>query len=402
MTAHGDDKAGPSLPDPETAAARQLARDRDITSWKPELLERKHARMKASAFAYLRGSNPLFYELLAASPDLADGPGGEGWLVGDLHLENFGAFRVEPLGEAPEVVFDLNDFDDAFQGPWRWDVLRLLTSVLLAARDHGLDGSAAVGAARTLVASYARALESRRLPHPPALVARLVAKISERKRVQFLDARTKVVGDKRRFVRGDRYLDLPAATVKQLPRALASFIPADGGPRPSDAFFEIVDAAFRVAGTGSLGCRRYAILIEAKGSPDGNAIFDLKEEWPPAAEAAGVTIDLAPNIRVVTAQRTCVARPPFMLGTTTFDGRPMIGRRLMPQEDKLDASALDADELDSVAGYFGALTALAHRRGSTQPNPGAWSPRACEDMVRRATLVAGWHEAVYLAFCRAL
>lgn len=49
--------------------------------------------MLASPHAFLRGAAPLFYEILAARPDLAAGPPGEGWIVGDMHLENVGAYR---------------------------------------------------------------------------------------------------------------------------------------------------------------------------------------------------------------------------------------------------------------------------------------------------------------------
>jgi uncharacterized protein (DUF2252 family) len=390
------------LPDPVAAAGRQLDRDKDRAGWKPELLQHKHDRMKASPFAYLRGASPLFYELLAACPQLAAGADGEGWIVGDLHLENFGAFRVEPLGEEPEVVFDLNDFDDTVIAPWRWDMLRLVTSLLLASRENGIDGPGAVELGRTALAGYAEAMDSGKTPKPPASIAKLVDQVSDRKRVQFLDQRTHESGGRRKLVRGDRYMDLPASVLKDVPHAIRTFRRADGTENPPEPFLDVIDAAFRVAGTGSLGCRRVAVLVEGKGSPDGNAIFDLKEAWSPAPEVLGIKSDLDPNVRVVTGIRACLAHPPFALGTTTLWGRPMIGRRLMPQEDKLDASKLDRDEFSSVAAYFGRLVALAHRRGATKPAARPWSEAEREKMLGRAVAVAGWHEAVYLAFCQAL
>ena len=35
------------------------------------------------------------------------------------------------------LVFDINDFDETLPGPWEWDVKRLVTSMLVAARDNG-------------------------------------------------------------------------------------------------------------------------------------------------------------------------------------------------------------------------------------------------------------------------
>src|SRR5580704_15955835 len=113
--------------DPFALAARQADMDRDATQRIPALLDRKRLRLAPAPFAFLRGSAPLFYEILAARPDLAAGPAGDGWIVGDMHLENVGAYR----NDADEVVFGLNDFDDATIGPLRCDVLRLSTSVLL-------------------------------------------------------------------------------------------------------------------------------------------------------------------------------------------------------------------------------------------------------------------------------
>src|SRR5205814_7118322 len=121
---------------PETLARRPIAIDAAKTARHPHLFDHKVDRMCAGPLAFLRGSAPLFYELLDRHPALADGFPGEGWLVGDCHLENFGAYRTDPLRtgraaskQGDRVVFDLNDFDDAFVGPWRLDVLRLVTSL---------------------------------------------------------------------------------------------------------------------------------------------------------------------------------------------------------------------------------------------------------------------------------
>jgi len=50
---------------------------------------------------------------------------------------------------------------------------------------------------------------------------------------------------------------------------------AQGQPDPN--FFKVMDVGRRVAGTGSLGVDHYAILVQGKGSPDGNYLLDLKQ-----------------------------------------------------------------------------------------------------------------------------
>lgn len=392
---------GFELPDPVAAAARQQVRDRQRAGWMSSLLQRKRDRMQVSSFAYLRGTAPMFYELLKTSPALAAGPAGTGWIVGDLHLENFGAFRgAAPHPPSGDVVFDVNDFDEAIVAPWRWDVLRVATSLILVMRARGIDGVEVARTVRALVTAYSTTLRTGRVVRAPDVVERLRQKVSTRTAEQFLNARTTPQGKRRAFVRGDRYFELKASETKAVAAAFQRYLPADGGPRPPKDSLEIVDVAFRVAGTGSLGCRHYAVMTTGKGGASGQWIFAMKEEPSSAVEFAGAKTKLAPNERVVAAARTCLVRPHHMLGTTSLRGRPMIVRRLMPQEDKLDAAVLGPEDLTAMAAHFGALTAQKHLRGATKP--AQWSKADGEEMVERALIVAGWHEAAYLAFCRTL
>ena len=58
-------------------------------------------------------------------------------ICGDAHLGNFG-FYASP---ERDLVFDLNDFDEAHPGPWEWDLWRLTTSIWVAGRQNGLTDS---------------------------------------------------------------------------------------------------------------------------------------------------------------------------------------------------------------------------------------------------------------------
>ena len=51
-------------------------------------------------------------------------------LCGDAHLSNFGIYA------SPErrLVFDINDFDETYPGPFEWDVKRLAASLAVAGR----------------------------------------------------------------------------------------------------------------------------------------------------------------------------------------------------------------------------------------------------------------------------
>src|ERR1035437_11089067 len=54
--------------------------------------------------------------------------------------------------------------------------------------------------------------------------------------------------------------------------------------QPNPDFYRPLDAARRIAGTGSLGIALYVILVEGRGSPDCNYLIDLKEAIPSALE----------------------------------------------------------------------------------------------------------------------
>jgi uncharacterized protein (DUF2252 family) len=396
--------------DPLRLARRQLEIDRDRTALFPHLLAHKADRMVLSPLALLRGSAPLYYEVLERHPVLADGPPGEGWLVGDCHLENFGAFRTGALSAketrathaADAIVFDLNDFDDAFVGPWRFDVVRVTTSLILAGRELGTDGRRTLELADELLGSYIDgAFHRKKAPAMPHAVAALMDKVRSRSRKELLDARTKLAGGQRRLVRGARYEAIPKKLRAKAEKAFAKYVKRmPDAVRPPAEAVEVIDAAFRVAGTGSLGCLRVAVLVRGKGGPDGAWLFDMKEEGSPSSECIVRPPRLEPGERVVTAIRACVAQPPRMIGTTRLRGSSMFARRLAPQEDKLDLAKLAAQDLEPLARHLGMLLGAAHRRGARRVPKKPWNEKDRATLRSHAITLAGMHEAMYLAYCQ--
>src|SRR6185503_2470128 len=115
------------------------------------------------------------------------------------------------------AAFQLNDFDEATHGAWRWDVLRLTTSLLLAGRELGQSGPAVVSLCEALLDSHsAAAFASAPLPPVPELVAR----VDGRSRKKLLEDRTEAAGAARHFVRGERYLNVSEELARAVPGAL--------------------------------------------------------------------------------------------------------------------------------------------------------------------------------------
>jgi len=385
-------------------ADRQLEGDAQRTRRLPGLYEHKLERMRASPLAFLRGAAPLFYYLIELDRTLGEGPDGDGWIVGDLHVENFGAYRPSERdgkhsAKKDDVTFDVNDFDDCAVGPRRLDVLRLTTSLLLAAPLLGFRGVPALELADALVDTYAEHAKSPRpLPKEPGTVTALLRQVAMRTKKRLLDDRTTVTKSERHFLRGPRYRDLPADVARAVPEAFATYLRALSlDPKAEE--LTIVDSAFRIAGTGSLGKLRVAVLTRGKGGLTGHWIFDMKEQGEPACAHLFRLPRMNGAERVAAGLRACLAKPPPLLGTTRLSGLPMIVRRLAPQEDKLSLAHLAAPELLAVVRYLGAVLGRVHRRGASTRRAPAWSRADRAHVVANAVRMAGLHEAIFLALC---
>src|SRR4051794_3148854 len=90
----------------------------------------KFRKMAADPFAFYRGSACLFYADMATLDDRwCDERTSRVWIQGDLHAENFGTY----MDGAGRIVFDVNDFDEAYLGHLSWDLRRFAASFALLA-----------------------------------------------------------------------------------------------------------------------------------------------------------------------------------------------------------------------------------------------------------------------------
>ena len=126
-----------------------LLEEQDLTR-EPDLVPVRHGRMMVSPFTFYRGGA----KIMAA--DLKDTPvaGLGAQLCGDAHLSNFGLFA------SPErrLLFDLNDFDETLPGPFEWDVKRMAASFMIAARNNGFSKADARAATQASVTAYREAM----------------------------------------------------------------------------------------------------------------------------------------------------------------------------------------------------------------------------------------------------
>lgn len=376
----------------------------------PELVQRKYALLRSSLFAFLRGTCHLFYAELPKTPIADDAP--PAWICGDLHLSNFGAYK----GDNRLVYFDINDFDEAVLAPCTWELVRLLASVLIAAQMLGVKQRAGIELCRRVLAGYIAAIEEgkpRWIERDLAegMIGKLLDRVRRRKRKALLDRRTHVVNGKRRILIDGRHaLPISRTDRSHIASFMRAFARKEGNPR----FYKLLDVARRVAGTGSLGVKRYVLLVEGKGSPDANYLLDLKQALPssllPRLKVRQPRWDNEAQ-RVVTVQRRDQAISMAFLRPVMLQGEPYVLRGLQPIEDRLalgDAKG-HLDLLRELMGDLGKLVAWAQLRGSGRQGAATadelaryWNkrsrPRKLMALVRACTEItrSQWRE-----YCRA-
>ncbi len=304
----------------------------------PELVQIKYQAMRANSFAFLRGTCHLFYDDESGITSLNAAP--LAWICGDLHPNNFGSYKAENR----LAYFDVNDFDEAVLAPCTWDPARFLTAILVGAPLVQANQTQADALAELFLRTYAERLTQgyiRAIERETAtgLVKDLLQSVSGRRRPEFLDAHAPWKGKRRRLkVDGTHYLpvtDVERATVTSAIQELGPY-------EELKEFFRVLDVAHRLAGTGSIGVDRYVILVEGRGSPNGNFLLDLKEardssllpylktkqpKWSNQAE------------RVVEVQRRFQSRPPALLSALRIGRISYILRELQPLADRVDLTA---------------------------------------------------------------
>ena len=334
----------------------------------PERLAMKYAKMAQSPFIFLRGACHLFYDALPDSSLFRDAP--LAWCCGDLHFENFGSYK----GDNRQVYFDINDYDEAALAPVTWDIVRLLTSIQCGAETLHATHAETLEVNRHCLDTYRHALmngKPLRVERETSvgLVNQLLSNLQARKRADFLDKRT-IRKNHQRSLKLDGVKALPASDEQK--KTVTKFMKSFSASQPDPGFFEVLDVARRIAGTGSLGVERFMVLVKGKGSPDGNYLLDIKEAKPSAMAPHLARIRIKQPTwpdeasRVVTVQNRMQAVDHAFLHPVKLDGLPCILKGLQPSEDRVAIGdwGTNLDRLKEVVGTMGRILAWDQLRAS--------------------------------------
>jgi uncharacterized protein (DUF2252 family) len=340
-------------------------------------------RMAASPFAFLRGAAAIMAEDFARLPATGIIP----IICGDAHLGNFG-FYASP---ERDLVFDLNDFDEAHPGAWEWDLRRLVASVWMAGRQNSSTEQQCGDAVARCVRAYRDHLAN--LAEQPLLI-RAYERVD-------LDRLRGVVTD--RATEDEIERAVRRARKRTSDRALPRFTQGGAGrdrrivaeppliTRPDDAQYEriidaldaylttvashwgrvlggyrVVDIAHKVVGVGSVGLRAYIALLE--GSSADDVVFLQLKQARRSVVAKFVHGDRAwhdhQGQRVVQYQQALQTVSDPLLGWTTVGQRQYYVRQFRDMKGAVVVDGIDAAALADYAGVCGLLLAKGHARTS--------------------------------------
>ena len=297
----------------------------------------KYQSMAENPFRFYRGTCHLFYEDLHHNNVLPAFP--LSWICGDLHLENFGSYK----GENRLVYFDLNDFDEAILAPATWEIARMLASILTGFDSLGIKKKEAIQTAQLFLRVYSATMskgKSKYLEHETAngIVRIFLEKIAERRQKDLIRQLTIEAKNGNLQFRIDhvRLFPLERPLRKQLMTHLGQLLhqyPLLKGR------FQVIDAAFRVAGTGSLGVKRYVFLLRNVKDTKKHLLIDMKQALPSSLQPwltnpqPAWTSEAA---RVVAIQERMQNINPALLSVTQFNGDPYVIKEMQPTADKID------------------------------------------------------------------
>ena len=337
----------------------------------------KFRKMAADPWAFYRGSACVFYADMAGHDDRwAKGQAARVWIQGDLHAENFGTYMD---GEGA-LVFDVNDFDEAYLGPFTWDLRRFVASLALMCWQKALPDSAI----DDLCGRYLRAyvdqvhffVESDKdhdwvlgldTATDAVLTALKEAQLSTR--IDLLDRMTVVDQYSRAFRHGSGTRELGRRERRRVEKEYQSYrdtIPES--KRMGSISYALKDVvATSGFGIGSAGLPAYNLLVEGHTQALENDIVLSMKQGNVAAPSRVVDDQQAQEFFKHHGHRTAVSQSALQahadpwLGWTELGGTGYVVAEISPYEADLDWTRLsEPEDLAPVVDQLGRATAKVH------------------------------------------
>jgi len=336
-------------------------------------LAHKVARLAGSPFGFFRGTYHLFaYDITQGPFRKASSLKSSGPIVADLHTENFGSFR----SITNEIVYDINDFDETTTGLYEWDLWRLATGITLAAHDAGLRVGDGLNAAETMLRSYLHMLgKMAGLKKREAFVdleytksvRRLLNVAGEKSRVEFMKTMAEEHEPGKFILKlNEKYIAIKPGERSEIERSLAKYLKrCVASPKAAPTKYTFQDAAFRFAGSGSLGRKRYALLLgkgrDKRETFDSLRLIEWKDSLDSSLDSQQPEAGKRRGKQVIADTLAFQVRPKRYLGHLIAFGGPMQARELGANDCRFDHKQFASPEpFRAVSEVFGGITARVH------------------------------------------
>lgn len=356
----------------------------------PEMVQLKYKLMSESPFDFFRGTCHLFYEDLSEVKDFPRSP--STWTCGDLHVENFGSYK----GDNRMVYFDLNDFDESILAPLCWEVVRSVTSIIVAFGALEIKGVEAKKAAKLYLGNYTNVLSGGKAYYIDPRTARGMVKhfmkaVKKRKEdglvQQLSDGRAP---DGKIAIDNKTYFKVAKELRSQLKLRVAKWI-KDDPAWPNN--YVVKDVVFRVAGMGSVGVKRYMFLLQSTKDKKKYIIVEMKQ-----ARSSALTPYVSIKQpkwksevdRVISIARRMQNIPPALLSEIDFEGESYVFQEMQPSEDKIKFELIEEKfgDLEDVINDMALLAA------SSQLRSGGIQGSAIIDELTSFAKSGDWQEAL--------
>lgn len=350
----------------------------------------KYQAMTENVFRFFRGTCHIFYENISRIKSLPKSPAT--WISGDLHLENFGSYKADNK----LVYFDLNDFDEAIRAPALWEVLRLITSIFLAFYTLEIDQDQAYNLATLFVKSYAGLLcRGKPASIEPRTAKGIVCKfLKNAKESTYNDILEKRTERKRNklilSLKDERHFKIEKNLKKKLCAHIQEWIDTNDN---SPYNFRVTDAVFRLAGTGSIGVKRYLFLLRSTREKDHYLIIDMKQSFPSSLQRhlRFKQPDWPSDAhRIIEIQRRLQNMSASMLSATIFEQEPYVLQELQPVKDTLKFKMIRDDYRD----LYQVIDDMAVLTASSQLRSGGMDGSAIIDDLKAFGCDASWQKPV--------
>lgn len=348
----------------------------DLIAADPSAWRGKFRKMAESSFAFYRGSAGLFYADVSRDDDpFLNEQTSRVWIQGDLHAQNFGTY----MNGAGQLVFDVNDFDEATLAPFTWDVKRFCASLALIGYQKAMSDLEIADLIKMAAQSYARQVArfeagedadfALKIVNTEGVVRDVLHQARTLTRVRLLDHETEIKNGDRAFQDNKSFIQLSDAEKMNVAAAMESYFQSiPTRKKRAKINYKIKSIARRKGlGIGSAGLLILSILLEGETEAlENDILISMKHAQPSAAaryvnDARVKAYFKNEGHRTAVSQRALQAHADPFLGHTIYDGKGMFVTEVSPYTADLEWDDInDMDDMLQVVESLGQCVAKIH------------------------------------------